>query len=790
MLKNYLKTALRNLLKHKTFSLLNIFGLSIGIVCAGLILLWVENELTYNANITHKENIQQIELNWNQNNSLRTFTSTPGPLGATALATIPGIVSYCRSTEDQVQALFNFQNKPTYANGKYVDNTFFSIFQCHFLEGNPQTAFSQPNSLVITPRTAEKFFHTKQNVLGKTILVNNATTYTISGLVNDLPDNATVKYEWLAPLENFYPNPQQYLSSWTNCGLETYLQTTPGADLNKINDGLSAIMRSKMPNSINSTVLLNANDWHLRNVFKNGKQTGGTIEFVQLLSIIAGIILLIACINFMNMATARSEQRSKEVGVRKALGAPKGKLVVQFLIESLLQAALAGIIAICIIALVLPAFNALVGKTLLLNLLQPQHLLIFTAIILVSGLLAGSYPALYLSGFQPLAILKGSKVNTAGATFIRKGLVVTQFTISISLIIATIIIYQQIKHAKTRDIGLNMEQLMSITVEKEDVKQFDVIRQDLLNTGVVKSVALADYNPLNGGNNTDEFYWEGKPTTNRTITSIRCINKDFIATAGMKIIDGNNFLAEGTDSTNVIINEAMAKQMGSGSVVGKNLFIGEGKAQMNLRVAGVVKDYVYGDVYGNPDPVVFFNFPSEANRIYLKLLPVNDLESALKKIGTVITTHNPAYPFRYSFTNDQFNAMFNTEIMLQKLSRIFATIAILISCLGLFGLSAYTAERRTREIGIRKVLGASSFGITTMLSVDFLKLILLSILISFPVSWWLMSHWLLRFPYHISIGPMVFIVAGLTALIITMATISFQSIKASIADPAKSLKAE
>ncbi|MFB6457246.1 ABC transporter permease [Chitinophaga sp. Hz27] len=790
MIKNYFKTAFRNLLKHKTFSLLNIFGLSIGIVCAGLILLWVENELSYNAHITQKENIQQIELNWNGDNNLRTYSSTPGPLGPAALASIPGITAYCRSTEGQSQALFNFQNKPVYAAGRYVDNSFFSIFQCRFLEGNATTAFSQPNSLVITARTAEKFFHTKHNIVGKTILVNNQIAYTIAGVVNDVPDNATIQYEWLAPITNAFNDQGQTLNRWTSCGLETYLQTTPGTDLTNINNKLSDIMRSKMPGSIHSTVLLNMNDWHLRDVFKNGKQSGGNIEFVQLLSIIACIILIIACINFMNMATARSEQRSKEVGVRKALGAAKSKLVIQFLIESVLQAFLAGIVAIGLIALLLPAFNALVGKSLTLDLFLPSHSIAITGIIILSGLLAGSYPALYLSGFQPLTILKGGKVNTAGAAFIRKGLVVTQFTISISLIIATIIIYQQIKHAKTRDLGFNVDQLISINIEQEDVKQFDVIRQDLLNTGMVKSAALSDYNPLESGNNTDAFSWEGKSAT-ITMTSMRFVNKDFLSTTGMNILDGNNFQSETDDSSNVIINETLAKLMGSGSAVGKSLYLKHSNGpQMNLRVAAVVKDYIYGDMYGNPDPVVFFNMPSATNSIYLKLLPGKDPEAALSKIGAVITQHNPAYPFRYRFTNDQFNAKFNTEMMLQKLTRIFASIAILISCLGLFGLSAYTAERRTREIGIRKVLGASSFSITSMLSIDFLKLIVLSILISFPVSWWLMSHWLQRFPYRISIGPMVFLLAGITALLITMVTISFQSIKASLTNPARSLKAE
>ncbi|MBV7532129.1 ABC transporter permease [Chitinophaga sp. sic0106] len=791
MIQSYLKTAIRNLLKHKIYNGLNIFGLSIGIVCAALILLWVEDEVTYDHHIRNRQQLERLYLNWNQGDGIRTYVSTPGPLGPAALANVPGVLNACRSTEGQVQALVNYQNNPMYVSGRYVDSSFLSMFQCRFLEGTISDAFSQQYGMVITKRGASKIFHQSTNVIGKTVLVDNKHTYTITAVVDDVPDNSTVKYEWLALLPNRYPNPDKMLGAWASCSLETYLLTAPDADQKKITAALSAMMIAHMPNTIQGVVMSNMDDWRLHNSFVNGQQQGGRIAYVKLLLIIAVIILSIACINFMNMATARSEQRAKEVGVRKALGARKGRLAVQFLGETLIQAMLAGIIAMILLFLLLPAFCALTEKDLTTNLLSPLHITVLMALILCCGLLAGCYPALYLASFHPVSILKGLRIKSLRTDFIRKGLVVTQFTISISLIIATLVIYQQIKHVKSRDMGFNTQHMLSVNMAEGKLANFDPIRQDLYQTGVVANTSVADYNPLYGGNNTNDISWDGKEADKSIITSLRFVDKNYLPTMGMQLVEGENFRAVKDDSVNVIINESLAKLISKGSVLGQPLYMIDDTAVIfKFRIAGVVKNYVYGDMYGSPDPLVFFNIPSSANTIFIKLEAGADPAKAIAKIGAVITRHDPAYPFRYQFLDDQFNDMFRTEMLTQHLSRIFAGIAILISCLGLFGLSAYTAERRTREIGVRKVLGASVSSIVQLLTTDFLRLLGIAILIAFPLSWWLMHSWLQQYAYRISIGPMIFVIAGMIALLTTLLTVSFQSIRASLVNPVNSLKSE
>ncbi|SHM72774.1 duplicated orphan permease [Chitinophaga jiangningensis] len=790
MITNYLKTALRNLNKNKTYGVLNIFGLSIGIVCTCLILLWVEDEVNFNSYIQQKDNTWLTKIHWNLNNQLRTYTSTSGPVGPATMAEIPGIKSYARSTEGYTSALFNYRNNPTYSYGRYVDPDFLNIFECRFIEGSAAEAFTQVHSLVITEKTAKKLFNTTTGIVGKTITVDNTNAYTITGVVKDIPLNASVRFDWLAPLAAAYQGTNA-LNNWEAFQLETYFQTTPGTNITAITSKMNQLAKQNIPSYAVTYSLLNMNDWRLRSEYENGIQSGGRIIYVRLFLIIAGIILLVACINFMNLATARSEQRAKEVGVRKALGAGKGKLITQFIGEAIVQAVLATLVAILLLALVLPAFNTLVNKSLSLQLLQPSHLLALLALTLCCGLLAGSYPALYLSNFNPVAILKGFKVKSGGAAFIRKGLVVAQFSISIVLIIATVIIYQQIQHVKSRDLGFNIERLISIDATGDVVKNFASIRDALYNTGAVEKAALADHNPLYDGNSTDRITWDGKPADASTITSMRFIGPGFLETTGMQLLEGQNFTREADDSINVMVNQAFAKQIGAGSPLGKMLYARvSDSVTMKFRIAGVVKDYVYGDMYGSPDPVMFLGIPSRTNTIYARLNANIAPEVATARIGEVMRRFNPAYPFTYGFTDKQFNDMFQNEMLMQQLSRIFASIAIIISCLGLFGLSAYTAERRTKEIGIRKVLGASTQSITTLLSLDFLKLVGISMLIAFPTAWWMMVQWLEQYKYHVKVSPVVFVLAGITAILITMLTISYQSIRASMADPVKSLKTE
>ncbi|WP_143310522.1 ABC transporter permease [Chitinophaga vietnamensis] len=792
MFRNYFKTTFRNLWKNKSYSFLNIFGLSIGIVCAAMVLLWVEDEVTFNNNHLKKDHLYLVQAHWFFDGSKSTFSSTCGPMAAAMRAEIPGVVNTCRSNEYNLGMLFANGKDRQYANGRFIDSSVFSMFTLPFLEGNPHTAFQQVNSIVLSQTGAKKIFGTDHQVVGRTLTMDNKYAYTVTGLMKDLPENSSMRMDWMAPFDG-YRQFNNSLDDWSSNGINTFVELSPTADVAKIDRTLFNYIQQRVPKAVNHAFLFPMNDWRLRDNFVDGVQTGGRITFVKLFSTIAWIILLVACINFMNLATARSEQRAREVGVRKVLGAGKGKLVTQFIGESMIMSLLATMLAVLIITLLMPVFNTLTEKHLSLGLDRPTHIAGLLALTIICGLIAGSYPAMYLSSFQPIAILKGFKLKNGSATMIRKGLVIAQFSVSIILIIATVIIYQQIQHVKSRDLGFNKDRLLSIDIKGDAVAHFPMIKQELLNTNIVSNAALTDYSALYAGNSTSGFRWKGKPANSNVLVSIRMVSHEYMRTAGLQIIDGSDFQPHNdNDTSTVIVTESFAKIISKGSVIGENLEIASpyGQGMLTLRIAGVVKDYVYGNMYGTPSPVVFFPILGETNKIYARIKPGIPLDEAVKKIGEVMQRDNPDYPFTYAFVDDQFNHLFQDEMLIDKLSRIFAGLTIIISCLGLFGLAAYTAERRTKEIGIRKTLGASVANITAMLSADFLKLVCFSMLIAFPLAWWAMSRWLQQYPYRTQIHMWVFLLAGILAIIITLLTISYQSIRAALTDPVKSLKTE
>ena len=793
MLKNYFKTALRNLWKKKSYSSLNIFGLAIGIACAGLIFLWVEDELHYNNYNLKKAQLYSVKVNENYSAGILTNSSTPGLLGPAIGKDIPGIVNTCRRSEGTENMLFTIGEKKIYTGGCYAEASLFSMFTLPFVEGNPKNPFPQVHSIVLTEKTAKKFFGHSDNVLGKTLNLDNKQDYIVSGVLKDLPENSSLQFDWVAPFEIYYKQ-SDWLWRWENNSLTTYVQLDPGADVSSVNKQLANYIQRYVPKSITHLFLFAMKDWRLYNEFENGKQTGGgRIVFVRLFALIAWIILLIACINFMNLATARSEKRAKEVGVRKVLGARKNGLILQFIGEALFMALLAAIAAGFVISLTLPGFNDLVHKNLSLGLDNPLHVLALLGIMLICGIVAGSYPSLYLSSFNPVSVLKGLKIKTGGATFVRKGLVVFQFAISIVLIICTIIIYQQIQHARNRQMGFDRNNLIEVTVHGDMKSHFAVIRQDLLNTGLVENAAISDHETIYGGNNTDGASWEGMAPGTKVLISYRSVSPEFMNTSGMKVLEGRDFIPSDSiplqGRTNMIITQSLAKMMGKGSAVGKIMRF-EGDTSRGAAIVGVVNDYVYGNMYGQSDPVVFIPMQPAytASVMYIRLKRNTDPTKALAGMEKVMRKDNPLFPFDYRFVNDQFNAMFQGEMLIGELSRIFAALAILISCLGLFGLAAYTAERRTKEIGIRKVLGASVSGITGLLSKDFMQLIGLSAILAFPVAWWTMHHWLQNYNYRISINAWVFVLAGAMAMIVAMGTIIYQAIRAATANPVTSLR--
>jgi ABC-type antimicrobial peptide transport system permease subunit len=533
-------------------------------------------------------------------------------------------------------------------------------------------------------------------------------------------------------------------------------------------------------------------DWRLYSSFKNGKQdpSSGRIQYVRIFTLIAWIILLIACINFMNLATASSERRAREVGVRKVLGAGKGSLVGQFIGESLLMAFLAVIISISFTALILPAFNTLVEKQLTLGLLNPIHLAGLLAIGLLCGLLAGSYPSFYLSSFNPVSVLKGLKLQTTGgAVYIRKGLVILQFAASIVFIITTIIIYQQLQYVRHRDLGYEKQGLFYMQQQGKMNEHFAAIRNDLIQSGFVTDATLSTNPVLQLGSNTGDFDWPGKDPNKQVLITVENASPQYISTMGMHLAAGRDFhVIAADDSANIIINEALAHIISKGSPIGSLITRNEGKDK--YRVVGVVKDFVYNDMYQSAAPLILFCDPVNTFVMSVRLKSNADVPQALAAARQVMKANNPGYPFEYKFVNDEFENQFKTEALTGRLSGIFAALAVFISCLGLFGLAGYAAERRTKEIGVRKVLGASVLKLTSLLSRDFLLLVLLSCVIAFPIAGLIMHHWLGSYAYRTDISWIIFILAGAGALMIALLTVSVITIRASLANPIKSLRTE
>ncbi len=796
MLTNFFKSTFRSLWKNKTYSFLNIFGLAVGIACAGLIFLWVEDEVTFDNTQIKKDRLYALRINASYAGNAFTNASTPRLMADAIKAEVPGIANACRTSDQNQKALFSFDNKFVYAEGTFADASLFTMFTLPFAQGSAQSAFKQLYSIVITEKAAKKFFGDDKNVIGKTVKMNNKDNLVVSGVLKDLPGNFSLQFEWVAPMQIAFIN-KQYLGEWNSYGPLTYVELNASANLNTVNSQLYNYIHHKDGSQTTHAFLFPMSNWRLYDEFANGKQTGGgRIEQVRMLAIIAWIILFIACINFMNLSTARNEKYSKEVGVRKVLGSSRKRLVSRFMGEALCMAGMATVTAVLIIFILLPAFNMLMQKQLLLNPGSPVHIAALFAVALICGLIAGSYPSLYLSSFNPIIVLKGLKVKAGSAAFIRKGLVVLQFTVSVVFIISSIIIYLQIQHVRNRKLGFNKDSLIEVDMQTDFANIFPSVKQHLLSTGVVENAAASNHAMIYDGDTDDRFTWQGKPANSDVSVAFRSVSPEFVSTYGLHIIAGKDFNeAAGVENAgNVIINQSLAKIIGKGDVVGKIIQSPRGQENgesENLTIVGVVDDYMYGNMYERPGPVMLFCKPPRwGNLMYVRIKPQAAPEDALAKIEAVLKKDNPAYPFQYKFIDDQFNDLFNYEILMSKVSGIFAGLAIIISCLGLFGLAAYTAERRLKEIGIRKVLGASVTGITTLLSRDFLLLVGISCLISFPVADWIMHNWLQTYEYRIGLSWWIFAIAGLSAALIALITISVQTIKAALANPVTSLRSE
>jgi putative ABC transport system permease protein len=788
MFKNFFKVAIRNLWKNRTNSFLNIFGLTIGITCAGFIFLWVEDEMNYDHHNKKINQLYQVMENQTYEGKTYTFSATPGLLAPAMQAEIPGIKNVCRFSGGHY-TLFSHSEKSLYERGNFADSSVFNMLTLPLIQGKKETVFSQLHSLVISENMAKRFFGDDQEIIGKTLKMDNKEEYVIEGVFKNHPENATFRFDWLAPFKVYFDK-NRWLSSWGNNSIQTYVELDEKTALAGVNKKLYGFIKAKDTAAIARPFLFSMNDWRLRAKFEEGKQVGGRIQYVKMFTTIAWIILLIACINFMNLSTAKSEKRAREVGVRKVLGAKRGNLAWQFIGEAILMSFISVLLSILLMFLLLPFFNTIVVKHLTIGLDKPEHIYGLGAIALICGLVAGSYPSLYLSSFNPIRVLKGFDLKGSTPVYIRKILVVLQFTISIIFIIGTIIVYQQVQHIRARDIGYDKEHLVQTALRGDMKKNFSVMKNELLSSGYVKNMGMSNLNMLYMGSNTNDFNWDGKDPSAEILVTQDYISTDYLSTMGVAIKQGRDFNPGGKDSLNVIVNETLAKMIGK-EPIGKILHLDTSATSgINYTIIGVTKNFVFGDMYGEADPCVFLSYPDNYGYLYIRLNPSRNTEQAMATIESIVKANNPGYPFNYTFVDQEYDRQFRSEILIGKLSRIFALLAIIISCLGLFGLATYTAERKTKEIGIRKVLGASIAGIAGLLSKNFLLLVAISAIIAFPVAWWAMHKWLQDFSYRISISWWIFIAAGLLAMLIALLTISFQSIRAALANPVRSLRTE
>jgi len=790
MFRNYLTAAIRNLRKNKGFSILNITGLAVGIACAAIILLWVGDEVAYNDSIPDHDHICRIMERQFHDGKPQVFTATPGPLGPAIRTEIPGLLNVARTTNDnQMTQTLGVGEKVITEQGNFGDSSLLSILDLHFIYGGAAHAFDQLHSIVISATLAEKLFG-KDDPVGKTVRVDHKDDYKITGVYQDMPANSTIRFNWLEPF-TIFETATPWAKSWEASGMATYVELAPNADPATVDRRLQHYLAGKKDGLKTECFLFPMNSWHLYWHFTDGKMDGkGDIRYVRLFFTIALIILAIACINFMNLSTAKSAERAKEVGVRKVIGAGRGKLVQQFIGESLVLSFVATLLAVGIAYAVLPAFNQLVGKQLTLDLLNPVHAVALLAIALLTGIVAGSYPAFYLSSFSPISVLNRARLEAGSwAAFVRKGLVVTQFSISILLIICTTIVYQQIDHTRTRDWGFDRNNLVIMKVQGNMQNHFDALRTDLIHTGAVENAALSMGSVLNMGWWSDDNYkWPGKTADKDVDIENEQATASFFQTTGMKIIAGRGFANDThEEDNNIVINESTAKLIGPYAKPGAVIYI----YKQALTIIGIVHDFVYNNPYAtSAGPVIIYGEPQGANYMMIRVKAGGDLAGTMGKIGAVMKADNPGYPFEYQFLDEQFDQLFKTETLTDRLAGIFTMLAIFISCLGLFGLAAYSASRRAKEIGIRKVLGASTQGLAALLSRDFLKWVLLACVLAFPAGWWLMSVWLRDYAYRTTIHWWVFGAAGAAAIGVALVTVCVQAIRAAVANPVRSLRSE
>jgi putative ABC transport system permease protein len=794
MFKNNLKIAWRNLLKSKTYSFINIAGLAAGMAVAMIIGLWISDEVSANRQFKNYESIYQVMMHQTFDGKRGTQTALPYPMGEELKAKYPDMKAVAMCDWGTSHSLV-YGDKKISKFGHFIDEDAVKMFSLNILSGD-KNPLHDLHSIVLTEETAKALFP-NENPLNKIVRVDNTIDLKVTAVVSKLPKNSSFSFDYLIPFylqESIYPWIKQYhKTNWRNNSWQVFVQLNDRATEKSVDAKIKNVVIAHFTdeNSIKNikpeVIIQPMAKWRLYNDFENGVNTGGFIKYVRMFGILGLVVLIIACINFMNLSTARSEKRAKEVGVRKAVGSDRGQLIRQFLSESLFISILAFLFALAITALALPFFNQLTEKEMSLQIGSPLFWIIMIVFTLLTGLLAGSYRAFYLSSFNPVNTLKGNLKIGRSDALPRKILVVIQFASSVILMIGTTIIYQEIQHGKNRPIGFDNRGLISVDWSSDIGKNYEALRADLLSSGAVVSICKSNSPPSDIYSNNNGWEWKNsQPVEKSVLFSTIATDYDYTKTIGIKLIAGRDFSRDYADSNSVILNQAAVKRMGLKNPVGELLKWNDKK----MTVIGVVPDVQMESPFRPISPLTIIFNKDWTGFVNVRINPNMSASVAIKRIQPIFDRYNPAFPFIYRFADTEYAKKFNYEELVGNLAAIIAVIAIFISCLGLFGLASFTAEQRVKEIGVRKVLGASVISLWQLLSKDFVKLVLISCVIAIPVAWYFMNKWLKDYEYKIDIGPGVFVMVIGLSIIITLVTVSFQAIRAARANPTRSLRSE
>ena len=788
MFKNYLKISWRSMLRNKAFSIINVSGLSLGITCSVLIALWIQDE--YRKDNFHQDldRIYKVTSTEYSGSEVTGAYDTPGHLAEELKKVFPE-VEYAAAHSWTGWFTFATDDKKMIVPGDFVGEDFLKIFSYPLLIGSVEDALNTPESIAISRTMANNFFGNPEQAIGQSIKFDNYRELQVKAVFEDVEDNSSFKFQYLINWE-FFVERNKWLNDWGNSGPYTYVKLKPETDVNLFSEKIQHFIKNydKDYSDLDRLELglQPFKDQYLYTNFENGEIVGGRIEYVKTFEIVAVFIILIACINFMNLSTARSTKRAKEIGVRKVIGAYKPAIVSQFLLEAYLFTCLAIIFSLILLYIVLPQFNLLTGKNIDFPLTDPSFWIGIAGLTAATGLVSGAYPAFLLSTFKPITAIRQQLRNNNLSGLLRKGLVVFQFALSIIFVFAMIVISQQVAYIQTKNLGYQKNNLVYLKITGEMGKNFDYFKNEALKIPGVEQLSTMSNRPFSIENSTAEIEWEGKAPDERPTFTQAIIGYDFIETMRSSLLYGRDFSVEINDSANYIINEAALKVIGYQDPIGKPLTFWEVKGT----IVGVVKDFHFNSLHVPIKPLVLRLAKNKRWGYALVRIQPDKMKEALAGLEALHNKVDPAFPFAHQFADEEYAYMYKSEQVVAKLTAIFAFLAIFISCLGLLGLVVFMAEQRVKEIGIRKILGAKVNQIIALLSKDFMQLIFIAIVFALPVAYYAMVDWLQGFEYHIQLKWWMFALAALGAIVIALLTISFQSIKTAMMKPVNSLRAE